>query len=417
MGFPKGRRRVVLVAAVLLVAVAVAATVWRVLAPAEVSTPARDAYPAAPNPDPRVVARLPVAPLVVDGRLRVYAAQRQVYADRPVDHRYRITPYWSYRRWPAELAGVVASGTTVVSRWSDGLLVALDARTGRVAWRAEGPVPARMPAVRRTGSARVWNPEGLFVAAVPGGGSVVVAAGGDALTAVDLTDGRRRWDAGVGSGCHDTVGTTAGGRLVSVDRCEGPATVEFRDAGTGTVGRRWRPAGAGDALVATPLGCRTGRSGCAGLRTDAGSGDGAGRGWLFGDGEPTAAPALDRADSVLAGDTAIGTVGGSLVGRDARTGAERWRRDVGGARVLAVEPDRVHLVTDANGLRTLDAATGSQRSWFTLTAGSDGTSWAPGAVYAVDGYVAVERLREPVDPEADDQRYFFTAEPVLLAAT
>ncbi|WP_309246285.1 hypothetical protein [Verrucosispora sioxanthis] len=101
-------------------------------------------------PDPGVTGRLPVAPLIVDGRLRVYAAPRQVYADQPVDSRSRRTPYWSFRRWPASLDAVVASGTTVVSRWSDGQLVAIDARTGRVAWRAAGPEPAAERVARRS---------------------------------------------------------------------------------------------------------------------------------------------------------------------------------------------------------------------------------------------------------------------------
>jgi len=86
MGFPTGRRLFVLAAAVVVLVVVTAATVYRVLAPAEVSTPAAGTYPTAPawDPAPGVIARLPAAPLVVDGRIRVYAAQRQVYADLPV---------------------------------------------------------------------------------------------------------------------------------------------------------------------------------------------------------------------------------------------------------------------------------------------------------------------------------------------
>ncbi|MGW5673331.1 PQQ-binding-like beta-propeller repeat protein, partial [Micromonospora sp. NPDC003776] len=168
MGLPGGRRIAVALAVVLAVAAA-AVVVHRVLAPAEVSTVARGAYPAAPNPGPRVIGRLPVAPLVVDGRLRVYAGARQVYADQPVDRRYRVTPFWSYRRWPAKLDGVLAEGTTVVSRWSDGKLVALDARTGRVAWRADGPEPGALPKPRRTYAATVWDPAGLHVARTAAG--------------------------------------------------------------------------------------------------------------------------------------------------------------------------------------------------------------------------------------------------------
>ncbi len=162
MGLATGRRIVATVAAV-VVAAATGIIAYRVLAPAEVVTAARADYPAPRAPEPGVVGRLPVAPLIVDGRLRVYAAQRQVYADQPVDGEHRRTPYWSYRRWPATLDAVVASGTTVVSRWSDGKLVALDARTGQVAWRADGPEPDREQAARRTGVTTVWQPRGLSV--------------------------------------------------------------------------------------------------------------------------------------------------------------------------------------------------------------------------------------------------------------
>ncbi|MBM0204844.1 pyrrolo-quinoline quinone, partial [Micromonospora sp. STR1s_5] len=81
------------------------------------------------------------------------------------------------------------------------------------------------------------------------------------------------------------------------------------------------------------------------------------------------------------------------------------------------QPGRVHLLTETNDLVTLDPATGRLLSRYTLNVGSDGTGWAPGAVWAEAGYVAVERLREPVDPDGDDQRYYLTAEAVILAAT
>ncbi|MFI7578477.1 PQQ-binding-like beta-propeller repeat protein [Micromonospora sp. NPDC049497] len=417
MGFPKGRRRVVLTVAVLLAAVVAGAVVWRVLAPAEVSTPARGAYPPVPSPAPGVVARLPVAPLIVDGRLRVYAGNRQVYADRPVNNRYRTTPYWSYRRWPATLEGVVATATTVVSRWSDGRLVGLDGRTGRVSWSVDGPEPVGDPAVRRTRATTVWEPRGLFVTEPAGGRPVVVSAGRGRVVAVDPAGGRELWRTDVDAGCRDAIGTTSTGRLVTVDGCAGPAVVEFTDAATGTVGARWRPPGAADELVVTLLGCRSGRSGCAGLRT-AGPEDDTGQGWLLGEAAPVAAPTLDPAGAELAGEVAVAVTDGALVGRSARTGAELWRRSgLGQARVVAVQPGRVHVLTPANDLLTVDPATGTQRSWFVLNIGSDGVGWAPGAVHAADGFVAVERLRKPVDPEGDDRLYFYNSEPVILAAT
>nr|WTA67459.1 PQQ-like beta-propeller repeat protein [Micromonospora sp. NBC_00855] len=418
MRFPRGRRRLVIAVAALLATAAVVVIVHRVLAPAEVSTVARADYPAPARPAAGVIGRLPVAPLIVDGRLRVYAAHRQVYADRPVDGRYRTSPYWSYRRWPAELTGVVASGSTVVSRWSDGQLVALDARTGGVLWRTDGPKPAESEAlVRRTGAATVWDAPGLHLTDLPDGRVVLVATGDAQARGVELSGGRELWRVELPGRCRSDVGTTAAGQLIGLDTCAGPATVEFRDAATGAVRERWRPPGGPDALVVTPLGCRTGWSDCLGLRT-AGPGDEGGRGWLVGSGPPVAAPALDPAGGALVGEQSVAVLDGVVVGRSARTGTELWRSTgLGSARVLAGQPGRVHLLTETNDLVTLDPATGRQLSRFALNVGSDGTGWAPGAVTAEDGFVAVERLRKPVDPTGDDRRYYYTGEAVILAAT
>ncbi|MEU4470819.1 PQQ-binding-like beta-propeller repeat protein [Micromonospora sp. NPDC023888] len=418
MGIPRGRRRLAMAVAALLATVAVAVIVHRVLAPAEVSTVARAEYPPAAQPAAGVVGRLPVAPLIVDGRLRVYAAHRQVYADRPVDGRHRTTPYWSYRRWPAALTGVVASGSTVVSRWSDGQLVALDAPTGRVLWKADGPEPAESEAVvRRTGAVTVWDPRGLHLTDLPDGRTVVVVSGDAEARGVEVSGGQRLWRVDLPGSCRSDVGTTAAGELIGLDRCAGPATVEFRDAATGAVRERWRPPGGSGELVVTPLGCRTGRSDCPALRTG-GPGDAAGRGWLVGAGQPVAAPGLDPAGATVVGDQAVVVLDGVAVGRSARTGAELWRSaGLGAARVLAAQPGRVHLLTEANDLVTLDPVTGRRLSRFSLNVGRDGTGWVPGAVGVGGGYLAVERLRRPVDPAADDRRYYLTAEAVILAAT
>ncbi|MFC4146664.1 PQQ-binding-like beta-propeller repeat protein [Micromonospora mangrovi] len=417
MGKTSGRRRLtVAVAGVLTVAV-VAAIAYRVLAPAEVDTPARAAYPAVASPPVGVIGRLPVAPLIVDGRLRVYAGTRQVYADQPVDGKHRVTPFWSYRRWPAKLVGVVASGATVVSRWSDGTLVGLDGRTGRVAWRADGPAPGPVTEPRRTGAGTVWDPAGLHVTRAVDGREVLVAVGARAVAGYDLAGGRALWRTDVPGGCRTDVATTAAGELVTVDGCARPATVEFRDVATGSVRTRWRPPGAPDDLVVTPVGCLDARSGCRGLRTS-GPGDDAGRGWLTGPGEPVPEPALDGPDAELAGERVVGTAGGVVTGRSARTGEELWRRaDLGPVRILAMQPGRVHLLTGRNDLVTLNPVTGAVRSRFALDIGHDGIGWVPGRVYAGGGYLAVERLRERATPDDDDQAYFLMAEAVLLAAT
>ncbi|GIJ21791.1 outer membrane protein assembly factor BamB family protein [Micromonospora lutea] len=410
------RRRIMAAGTAMAVAATVGVIAYRVLAPAEVSTPARGDYPARSVPAAGVTGRLPVAPLIVDGRLRVYAAPRQVYADQPIDGRSRRTPYWSFRRWPASLDAVVASGTTVVSRWSDGQLVALDARTGQVAWRADGPEPASARATRRTGTAVVWRPSGLSVSTTTDGRPVIVTSGDAEVRAVDLADGGQLWRATVGSGCRESVGTDTGGRLLTVDDCDGPAVIEFRDVATGVVTARWRPLGAGDELTATLIGCGPGGVGCAALRT-AGPGDAVARGWLLGPEEPVQTPTLDGPGTELVDDTTVGMVDGVLVGRAVLDGGQRWQIEVGPGRVIAVQPGRVHVLTEANELVTLDPASGAELSRFVLDIGADGTGWAAGDAYAADGYVVVERLRRPVDPDGDDQRYYLTAESLIVAAT
>ncbi|GGM30589.1 hypothetical protein GCM10011608_13990 [Micromonospora sonchi] len=413
MGLATGRRIVATVAAV-VVAAATGIIAYRVLAPAEVVTAARADYPAPRAPEPGVVGRLPVAPLIVDGRLRVYAAQRQVYADQPVDGEHRRTPYWSYRRWPATLDAVVASGTTVVSRWSDGKLVALDARTGQVAWRADGPESDREQAARRTGVTTVWQPRGLSVTRAGDGRAVVVSSGAGQIRAVGLPDGAQLWRVEVDAGCREPLGADTSGQLLTLDDCAGPPTVEFRDVATGAVSTRWRPPDSADDLTASLFGCASEGVGCAALRT-AGPGDSSARSWLLDTGEPVLAPALDGLDAELIDRTALVMADGTLVGRSLRSGAE-WRVAVGPGRVIAVQTGRVHVLTEENELVTVDAASGAQLSRFVLDVGSDGTGWAPGPAYAADGYVVVERLRRPVDPEGDDQRYYFTAEPLIIAA-
>ncbi|WP_433530161.1 PQQ-binding-like beta-propeller repeat protein [Micromonospora sp. CA-263727] len=417
MGLATGWRRIVTMVSVTVVVAVTAVTAYRVLAPAEVSTAARGDYPDPAASEAGVVGRLPVAPLLVDGRLRVYAAQRQVYADGPADGRHRSTPYWSYRRWPAQVSGVVADGTRVVGRWSDGKLVALEARTGRVAWRADGPTPAGGWTARRTGAGAVWSPPGLFLARAADGRAVLVVSGPHRIAGFGLADGRQLWSAEVDGDCRTDVGTTEAGQFAVVDRCADAAAVEFRDLTTGVLVTRWQPPGRTAGWTAIPVGCATHRVECGGLRVT-GSADDGGEGWLVGTGAPVPAPTLDPAGTELDGQRAIRAADGAVTGRAVRTGEELWRRtDLGSVRIVAVQPGRAHLLTETNDLITLDTGTGVERSRFPLDVGSDGVGWAPGSVYAGDGYLALERLREPVAPDADDQRYFLTAEPVLLAVT
>ncbi len=377
-----------LLALVLLVAAGL--TGWRVLRPAEVLEPATDTYPAVARPGPGVTGRTASAPLIVDGRIRVFAGPRLVKADAPVGARAMSTPRWSFRRWPQQLNGVVAVGATVVTRWSDGELVALDGRTGRIAWRAHGP-PAGGYIGDRTGAATVWAPPGLLTA-----GSVVLAHGAGRVAAFDADTGVARWQ----GGCGGDAFTTAGGRLVCGD--------VVHDAASGATVPSW-PSG-----PFTALGCGVATSGCAGMR------DAAGRGWLVTGPAPEPSAALDLPDStvqMVERTTAAGrvpsafafTTGATVIARSPLTGGELWRwSGPSGATVLGSGPDTVYLLTGDRQLVAVDASTGEVRLQFPLVVNREGTDWTPGGWQVAGGYVAVER-RTPDGP--------FAPETVVLAAT
>jgi hypothetical protein len=141
----------------LVLVAASALIVWRVLAPAEVHATAGTRVPTAEGLPQWVTGRLLQAPLIVDGRVRVYASKRQVRADAPVGAKMTRTARWSLRRWPQQVSGVVAAGRTVITRWSDGELVAAGA------WG--GPPPPRGPV--STGTGPVPRPSGRRSACTP----------------------------------------------------------------------------------------------------------------------------------------------------------------------------------------------------------------------------------------------------------
>ncbi|MFI7542943.1 PQQ-binding-like beta-propeller repeat protein [Actinoplanes sp. NPDC049599] len=352
---------------------------WRVLAPAEVLEPATGAYPVAATVPPGVTGKLAMAPLIVAGSVRVYAGARLVKADGPVEAKTIHTARWSFRRWPERLTGIVAVGTTVVTRWSDGELVALDGRTGKVTWRAAGPRAASFTG--RTGSAAVWAPPGLHTA-----GTAVLVSDGRQLIAHAAADGARRWAVPLPAGCANGFVTT-GDRYV----CD----TGVRDLRTGGPADGW-PAG-----PFTPVGCDVARSGCAGLR------DGSGHGWLTGGTRPERTPALDAPDATAAEDLVLTSAGGAVAA--SRAGREVWRR-AGAAQVLGARAGRVALLTPDRRLVMLDLAGGTERAAFPLYVAKERAEpWTTEQWQLTDGHLAVERLMPTASGE------FYSLEPVVVA--
>jgi outer membrane protein assembly factor BamB len=419
-----GWRLLTIALAVLLGLVAAGAVGYRVFRPTETVTPARESYPAARIAATGVSGELPRAPLIVDGRLRLYAAKRQVWADSPVAARTETTPFWSYRRWPAEVVGVVLSGVYAVSKWSDGELVAIDVRSGTPVWRTRSPVATTGYLGGPTGATTVYAPPDLYTGRTYAGQDVVVSAGTHTLMAFDAASGTPLWSTNAATRCR-TGGFTGPGFYADTDSCAGDRALLRRyDLASGRSLPDWQPPQARSGWEIVPLGCAVGRSDCAAARTfDDGRRD---RGWLFGaaGSDVTEAPALAPPSTWLAGDRAVGGTPGDppdVLELSARSVYDNrllwtWRAPAGSVdssavRIVAAGPDAVYLISHQRTLVVLDPATGLEVVRTPLDRfGAEPQVWTAGFVYAHDRYVAIERLRDPGAAEP-----YLGLRPVLIA--
>ena len=398
-GLGRRWRRYAAVTAALLLVAGVGAIAWRVLRPAAALDRSSRPYPAtAAAHEPERYASLPDAPLIVQGRLRVFAEKRRVWADADVANRHQLNPYWSYRRWPGQVVGVVAieePAPIVVIRWSDGAVTGVDARAGRIAWEKRiAPTDAQGYTGRRTGAQTVYRPRGMYTTGRPDGAPVLVLAEPGGAAGYEPWTGARLWTRSTGcDGDTASGGWTAGTAYVA--RCGD--RLDIVDAGTGL------PLGTWSGSDPKPWGCQLGRSGCR-LVASGGTNFTVGA-----DGAVAPAPnAPSNADFVVRNgyvdwrrDSHVGVV-------DAATGRQRWRVPLRGY-VVAADDNLVYLVTKTHWLVALDAATGLDRARVQIPAGRD---WRAGYVYAAHGFVALERVigRE----QDDDASYYYAMSTVEL---
>jgi outer membrane protein assembly factor BamB len=369
----------------LVVAAAAVLIGWRVLAPAEVLASVNGPAPSMSLIRAGVTSKLSMAPLIVDDTVRVYASKRQIRADAPVHARTMYSAIWSFRRWPQQLTGVVAAGTTVLSRWSDGDVVAIDGRTGKIVWRVTGPEPADGFAGHRTGADTVWRPAGLRMA-----GDTVLVTGDARVDAYDVSTGTLRW---TGPFCVDGF-TTGGGRYVCADGAY--------DAASGAKVATF-PAG-----PFTPLGCDVATSGCAGLR------DGAGQGWLADKATLRRAPALDVEGSTVAGGVVFQPTAAALLAVDPVTGTV-LRKSPAGTRVLGASAGRIVLLTKDLKLLQLEAGTAKGKLMFLASYGKEVRKYRVGAWQVTPKFVAIERLAPSGPDSPDTPGYYYSTETVLVA--
>jgi hypothetical protein len=443
--WPRWARFAITALAVVAVLGATAVVGYRVLAPAETAVGAQGTYPDRPAAEPVRYGELTSAPLIVDGRLRVFADARRVWADTALTSRTEVTPYWSYRRWPAEVAGVVAvegsyeGVALVIVKFSDGMVVALNPRSGGIAWQdqARAGVEEGFDG-RRTGAATVYQPAGIFTArSSSDGGAILVVSGGDEVIGYNPWTGKRRWEFTFTEhpGCHDTdwTGETT---YVAKDSCAAPATLQVFDAATGKpLLQNWQPPGAsagpaeGANWFVEPASCARGHSGCGLIRGTAGQAVITAREHFTGkagttgavwrlnyDGTLTPEPHATGNRSFLLGETLIQHPGddyGYVRAVERVTGKPVWTSKEHRLRLVAVGLLGAYAITWDLQLVVLHPTLGVELSRTDLRKNPK-EKWYPGFVHAAGRFVAVERITGGPPAESDD-RYFVGATPVVLA--
>jgi hypothetical protein len=427
---------------VLVVLAAMGITAYRTLKPAETVSRADKPVPS-PEPIKSIqYSELAAAPLIVEGRLRVYAEQWRVFADTPVTAQRMMTPHWSYRRWPAEVVSMIevekpASGvgmSVVITKWSDGEIVALDAEKGDIVWQAKiVPADGESFKGRRTGAKTTWAPEDLFVSAsVVDKQPVVIATGKDVVEGIDPVNGEIRWTRSFAAepGCraNDWTGADV---YYAKNTCAKPATLEIYDAGSGVLLNTWRPPGASIGAdnvtnwFIEPTSCQLGRSGCAMFKaaptgdvvtyTDAASGVGTitPAYWSLGvDRVVKPEPFADKDTVVVVGDVMAQQMTGGYIWAFSRTTGRRlWMSEVAG-RLIGGDRRNFYLINNEYQLLVLNLETGAVTSSTELRI-RPADRFVFSQYYLHAGYLVIERLQTTKESEIDD-KYYFSQDTVVL---
>ena len=442
--WPRPVRRLITGRVVLVTALAVTTTAYRTLRPAVTSTGATRPVPSAEPIKSIQYGELAAAPLIVDGTLRIYAEQRRVYADTPVTAVRVMTPHWTYRSWPNEVVAVTtvekstAGGNVsgVITKWSDGSVVGLNAVTGEVIWQGKvEPVPGHTFAGRRTGASTVYNPGDMFVtSSAITKRPIVIVTGKNQASAFDPWTGAALWTNTFlehpDQGCHDFDWTGETTYFVK-DSCAQPAVLAIYDAATGLQLNQWRPPGAsiGPPSVTNwllePSSCQLGRSNCA-LFKAAATGDAvsftaasSGLGRITPayykaapPGVVTPLPFVDKDTVFEVDDTIVEQVVTDYIwAYSMSTGQRRWMSEVAGT-LIAADKQNVYIVNRDYQLLVLNTETGAVTSSTELRIRPE-DRFVFKMTYLHDGYLVVERL-QTFDVDETDERYYFSATPVIV---
>lgn len=397
---PRRIRFAIVAATSAAMVIAAGLIVWRVLRPSEVVTAATVSYPEASVPVPGKVGALISAPLMVDDRIRIFAKKREVWSDGPPSYHYERSAYWSYRRWPAQVTGVTlvrADLPIVVTAWSDGMLIGIDAQTGKVAWRTKGDQLAAEYTGRRTGADTVYTPPGLFTT-----GSAIITSSTSSLRSYQ-GDGTQSWSRPlpVSPECRGTELTTQTQWLV-LDTCA--KVIKRVDIGSG----KDLPSLA--AGLMEPVSCVIGHSQCQAMRT--------GKGWLLTGSDPIESRPLAAPGSALVDGVVITLADDDkAIGHDPVTGQTLWSwQSPAPIKLLAPGTDRVFLLTNDRQLITLNPKKGTEFVWAGINLLHDPEQpYDVQATYTSNRYIVLERTNPGEPAKAKDDTYYFTNRPVLIA--
>jgi outer membrane protein assembly factor BamB len=335
----------------------------------------------------------------------VYAEQWRVWSDAPVGERYESTPYWAFRRWPAQVVGVVtaqnATGPVVVTQWSDGEIVAIDARRGVIAWRDTAPIaPNRIYDGRRTGAATVYEPTTLLTAR-SADRLVILVTGPGSMNAYDAATGQGLWRRDLPTACEPDSWTGAG--MVVVPDC-GKLTVHFYDVVSGEERGSWTSPN--PAIPPAPGLCELNRTECRLVLVRFQT-------WLLGaDSNLTGVPSLEK-NAQLAGERVIYQTGTGVAARRLTDVAPLWTW-YGRGQLISADSAGVYLLTDDRTVLELSPATGHLVA-IGCASSAPNEDWKLGHIYptGTGTYLALERItKSPVT--ADDQEYFYGPRPVAL---
>jgi outer membrane protein assembly factor BamB len=404
--------------ALLLLVTTAGVAMYLLIRPGEWVTEASQRYPDPPALSQTVIAELRAAPLIVDHRLRVFATKHDVWAE-PLAAPDGVAPFWSYHLFPAQVSGVVATpahGDTsprVIVKWSDGALIAIDARTGQVTWRTKveihlggddwlgGP----------TGVATVYGDSllGLFTAQTQDSKPVVISSGERSVDAFEPATGRSLWHLDV-PGCMgvDWTGETV---FAAILACDEPATVHFFDAGTGReVGTWWPRSTTRSWIITWYSGCAVALSGCSGFVVS----DKGGGWWVHRDGTLTAEPDPGWR-SATAGEVSVQFAAGwhAVRALSRVDGSQLWYLPFPeGVDDLATDGTDVYAMTRQDRLVRLDPRTGKVKTTVALPAGASDSFH----FHATDGYVLIDRSNFDFTDRDADWTLPRDARPVLLIA-